>query len=191
MPIGAARGPFWPLPDDTVFFYSVRRGDPEYRGLSNFAHAGFRAPHPLLPDHSLVEFATVEHYFNAQKTLDLDDFEWIRTAPDATTAKRRGSKWGEGGRRITLRSDWEHRHRYHVMLEALRYKFALPEFVVLLDSTGDRTLAEDSPRDYEWGCRDERGGYEGRNLLGRALMRVRAERREAAALTSVRVADTG
>ena len=38
-----------------------------------------------------------------------------------------------------------------------------------------RPLAEDSPSDFVWGARDPDGGYGGRNLLGLALMCVRAE----------------
>jgi len=38
-------------------------------------------------------------------------------------------------------------------------------------------IAEDSPYDPLWGCRDRAGGYTGANLLGRALMRVRDELR--------------
>lgn len=172
------RGPYWPLPDDTAFFYSARRGDPALRGLSNFGDSPFSAPHPLIPEHPLVEFGTMEHYFNAHKTLNLFDFEWIRIAPTPRIAKLRGSRWGEDGRRITLRDEWERRVRYHVMLAGLRLKFALPEFAVLLDSTGDRMLAEDSPSDYEWGCRDAQGGYTGKNLLGRAQIKVRDENRQ-------------
>ena len=178
MPMTAEpHGPFWPLPDNTAFFYSSGRGDQAFEGLSNFARSPFMAPHPLLPGNPLVEFQTVEHYFNAHKTLDLDDFEWIRTAPSPMVAKRRGSRRGENGRHITLRDGWEHKVRYQVMLEALRFKYQLPEFRELLLSTGDRHLAEDSPRDHEWGCRDRNGGYTGRNLLGRALMKVRDELR--------------
>ena len=66
------------------------------------------------------------------------------------------------------------------MLTVLRAKFAVPELRELLLSTGDRILAEDSPRDFVWGCRDPAGGYTGQNLLGRALMRVRDEARYAA-----------
>ena len=169
--------PFAPLPDDTLFFYSYRRGDPAYRGLSNFATSPFQAPHPLLAEHPLVWFETSEHWFNANKTEDLDDFEWIRRAPSPMIAKRRGGPRGENGRRITLRARWAEHHRYWVMLDGLRHKFTLPAFAALLESTGERVLAEDSPTDFEWGCRDAAGGYSGLNLLGRAEMRVRRERR--------------
>jgi hypothetical protein len=76
---------------------------------------------------------------------------------------------------VKLRPEWDHKIRYVVMLDGLNLKFALPEFRELLISTGDAVLMEDSPRDYVWGGRDAQGGYGGRNLLGRALMRVRGE----------------
>jgi len=41
--------------------------------------------------------------------------------------------------------------------------------------THPRPLAEDSPSDFLWGARDPEGGYDGQNLLGIALMRIRDE----------------
>jgi ribA/ribD-fused uncharacterized protein len=152
------------LPADTLFFYSHGRGDPDYGDLSNFGESVFWAPHPLR-ESVMVCFGTNEHHFNAHKTLNADDFDWIVAASTPMQAKRRGSRRGERGRRIMLRPDWQHRHRYHVMLAGLRLKFALPGPRALLLSTGERHLAEDSPRDFEWGCRDRRGGWTGLNLL--------------------------
>ena len=61
------------------------------------------------------------------------------------------------------------------MLCALRGKFALEPYRSGLLLTHPRPLAEDSPSDFVWGCRDPDGGHSGRNLLGLALMRVRDE----------------
>ncbi len=185
------QNPFAPLKADTLFFYSHTRADPDYRGLSNFEHSPFQAPHPLIEGNPLVWFKTMEHHFNAHKTLWLADFEWIRKASTPRIAKRRGSRHGESGRQIELRPDWATHHRYRVMLEGLRLKYTVPALWTLLDSTGGRMLAEDSPSDYEWGCRDVRGGYTGLNLLGRAIMRVRSERRgqAVAALTDLETED--
>ena len=77
------------------------------------------------------------------------------------------------------------------MLCALRGKFALEPYRSMLLLTHDRPLAEDSPTDFIWGCRDADGGYSGRNLLGLALMRVRDElvdrvRRDLRRLTGLR-----
>jgi predicted NAD-dependent protein-ADP-ribosyltransferase YbiA (DUF1768 family) len=62
------------------------------------------------------------------------------------------------------------------MLCGLRGKFALePYRSALLLFAHPHPLAEDSPTDDVWGCRDAQGGYSGQNLLGLALMQVRDE----------------
>jgi predicted NAD-dependent protein-ADP-ribosyltransferase YbiA (DUF1768 family) len=61
------------------------------------------------------------------------------------------------------------------MLCAVRGKFALEPYRSALLLTHPRPLAEDSPTDFVWGCRDPHGGHGGQNLLGRALMQVRGE----------------
>jgi len=81
------------------------------------------------------------------------------------------------GRDVALPADWD-QLRLLVMLDVVRAKFAAESLHELLLSTGDHVLAEDSPYDPVWGCRDRRGGYTGQNLLGRALMRVRDELRD-------------
>lgn len=110
-------------------------------------------------------YRTVEHAFQAAKATTLEDHERVRTAPGPGYAKMEG-------RRITLRDDWE-KVKYEVMLECLRAKFAIPSFKGRLLSTGDRELREDSPTDFVWGYRNN-----GQNLLGKALMTIRAELRE-------------
>jgi predicted NAD-dependent protein-ADP-ribosyltransferase YbiA (DUF1768 family) len=44
-----------------------------------------------------------------------------------------------------------------------------------LPLTHARPLADDSPKDFAWSCRDQQGGHGGQNLLGLAVMRVGAE----------------
>jgi ribA/ribD-fused uncharacterized protein len=138
---------------------------PEWKALSNFAGGPLRIDHPLRP--GTADYRTVEHWFQAGKTLDLERHEHIRCAPGPKEAKRRG-------RAVDLRPDWA-AVKVDVMLVALRAKFAMPEYRELLLSTGSRPIGEDSPHDFEWGVRDRRGGYTGKNLLGAALERVRAE----------------
>ena len=60
-------------------------------------------------------------------------------------------------------------------MHALRGKFAFEPYRSALLLTHPRPLAENSPSDFAWGCRDTQGGYGGQNLLGLALMQVRAE----------------
>lgn len=80
-------------------------------------------------------------------------------------------KWG---RKVKLRSNWD-QVKYDVMIEVCYAKFSQnPELRDLLLSTGDRVLHEDCP-DPWWG-----GGPnypQGRDLLGKALMKVRSRLR--------------
>jgi ribA/ribD-fused uncharacterized protein len=146
----------------TLFFYGGL--------LSNFASTprlelpfGYYGHHET----SRVRVRTVEHYFQACKTTDRLAFERIFGYPTAASAKR-------AGRRTNLRPDWEE-VKLDVMLHALRGKFALEPHRVALLRTLPRPLAENSPTDFVWGARDAHGGYAGQNLLGIALMQVRAE----------------
>jgi predicted NAD-dependent protein-ADP-ribosyltransferase YbiA (DUF1768 family) len=59
------------------------------------------------------------------------------------------------------------------MLCGLRGKFALEPYRSALLLTHPHPLAEDSPTDFIWGCRDAQGAYNGHNLLGLALIQVR------------------
>jgi len=123
----------------------------------------------------LVDVPTGEHWFHAVKTTNPDDFAWVMAAPNAKSAKRRGSREGEHGRRITLRPGWDDGISQAVMLAANRGKFLLEPFRSYLLLTGATPLAEDSPHDDRWGCRDRSGGFTGLNWLGLTLMQVRAE----------------
>jgi ribA/ribD-fused uncharacterized protein len=138
---------------------------PEWKPLSNFVGGPLRIDHPLRP--GTADYRTVEHDFQACTTADLERHEHIRCSPGPKEAKRRG-------RAVDLRPDWADM-KFEVMLTALRTKFANPELRELLLATGARPIGEDSPHDYEWGIRDRRGGYTGKNLLGAALQQVRDE----------------
>ena len=114
-----------------------------------------------------VLYPTTEHYFQAAKSLELREHEWIRRAPNPKTAKARG-------RKVLLRSDWE-AVRFEIMLTSLRAKFNKEPFRNQLLQTSGSYLAEDSPYDPTWGIRAKDGTWTGTNLLGRALMIVRDE----------------
>ena len=104
------------------------------------------------------------------KTLDRSERERIAALPKAVQAKR-------AGRTVTMRRDWD-----DVKLSAMRYllrqKYApgTPHARALL-ATGDAEIVEwNYWHDREFGrCSCDRCGGQGRNELGRALMRVRAE----------------
>lgn len=155
----------WDQPD-TIYFWSGRGG--QFAQFSNFAHTPF-AMRSWRDPSQLVLYPSGEHAFQAAKAGSLSEHEQIRQAPTPLAAKRLG-------RNASLPENWDIRRRI-VMLTLLRAKFARPDLSELLLCTGERLLAEDSPYDAVWGCRDKAGGYTGQNLLGRALMRVRDELR--------------
>jgi ribA/ribD-fused uncharacterized protein len=164
-------------PSQALFFY----GGP----FSNFVSPGGRdvfvtADHAWtirLPGSAPVtevitygaRYRTVEHFFQASKAQSYEAHELVRRAPTADEAKHLGrSTW--------MRVDWDE-VKYTYMLIGLRAKFEDERLRAYLLGTGERLIAEDSPTDDVWGIRDERGGYTGQNLLGQALMEVRAELR--------------
>lgn len=79
------------------------------------------------------------------------------------------------GRQLNpIREDWDY-VKIKVMEEALFHKFTQHESLKeLLLSTGDSILIEDSPYDSFWGC-GKHG--DGRNELGKALMKLREKLR--------------
>jgi ribA/ribD-fused uncharacterized protein len=118
-----------------------------------------------------VCYPSLEHAFQAAKTLDPEDREWIRRATSPKQAKRRGGRRGEGGRRITLRSDWE-AVKVELMRELIGIKFARgSELAERLLATGEGELVEGNWwGDRFWGVCDGRG----ENWLGRLLVECRA-----------------
>jgi predicted NAD-dependent protein-ADP-ribosyltransferase YbiA (DUF1768 family) len=145
-------------------------------------------------------WATVEHYFQAQKFPDCPEYqEIIRTANTANKAfmlanqkKKYGyaSKWylNKDDRRLindlideyqqvaNIRQDWDDSHvKRHIMRNAVFAKFSQnPRLGELLISTGDANIVEDSPRDWYWGVGSDGTG---KNRLGKILVRVRTKLR--------------
>ena len=134
----------------------IDRFDGEYAFLSNYSASPFRIDYVLFP--------TMEHYFQANKADNQNDYLHIAYAPTPVEAKRLG-------RKIQLRSDWEE-IKDKVMLTGLRKKFANPELRNLLLATGDEELIEGNYwGDTYWGvCNGV-----GQNKLGKLLMQVREE----------------
>lgn len=112
-------------------------------------------------------YPTVEHAYQAAKTHDLIVRQFIRIAPTPKRAKQLG-------RKAQLRHDWED-IKVEIMHALVRDKFrSHPELTHRLISTGDQTLIEGNWwQDRFWGmCEGE-----GRNELGKILMKVREELR--------------
>lgn len=116
-----------------------------------------------------------ESYFQACKARDRDTFLEILGARPVVAKELDGPNGI-----VQLREDWE-RVRYAVMLTFNRVQWRLDGWRELLLMTGEQTLAELSPYDVEWGCKERHSGrYTGRNLLGICHMHVRQELRQEA-----------
>lgn len=135
---------------------AITRFAAEYRWLSNFALAVVQLDG--------VSYPTVEHAYQAAKTLDISERNQISSCASPGEAKR-------AGRHVTLRGDCES-VKVSVMRELLRQKFSIPKYALLLTATGDAMLIEGNNwGDTFWGiCRGE-----GQNRLGRLLMSIRHE----------------
>ena len=131
----------------------------EYRFLSNFYICNIIYKDEL--------YSTVEHAYQAQKTLNLEKREQIRTAPTAGAAKRLG-------RSVKLRSDWN-KIKLPLMLELLMEKFKVDTVLgdKLVETGGVQLIEGNNWNDDYWGkCTSK-----GQNMLGVMLMLVRAENR--------------
>lgn len=128
----------------------------EYSFLSNFY------PSPILYDG--YEYPTVEHAYQAAKTHDPATRKQIRDAETPAKAKRLGKS-------VALRKDWE-QVKVNVMSELVLQKFARHiELGDKLCDTGTEHLEEGNTwGDRFWGTVDG----EGKNMLGKILMKVRA-----------------
>lgn len=127
----------------------------EYAFLSNFYPS-------KIYDFEGNEYPTVEHYFQAMKTMNPWERKKIAAAPTPGKAKQMG-------RRVNLRKDWED-IKLKVMKHAIMQKFSDPDFRNPLIRTGDAELIEGNWwGDTYWGvCNGV-----GENHLGQLLMEAR------------------
>lgn len=125
----------------------------QYRFLSNFV------PASVMLDG--VKYATVEHAFQAAKTLDLKERELFQNINPAEAKKR--------GKQVKIREDWE-QVKISVMRDLLVQKFSKPTYQSKLLATKGQQLIEGNYwGDVFWGvCRGE-----GQNHLGKLLMEIR------------------
>lgn len=136
----------------------------KYAFLSNFYDS------PIVDRLNGVVYPSVEHYFQAKKTVDMNEYIQIVHANTPGKAKRLG-------RECHLREDWED-VKEAVMEEGLRLKFADPELRRKLIDTYPNELVEGNHwHDNTWGdcrcakCRNRIG----QNKLGKLLMKLRSE----------------
>ena len=126
----------------------------DYRFLSNFWPC------------DVYGWPTVEHAYQASKTIDLSERQLIMQCPTPGQAKR-------AGQHVTLRPDWNNL-RIPIMIGLLRMKFGLvnPLLRELLLMTKDAELIEGNKwGDVYWGVSNGIG----ENNLGKLLMVVRKE----------------
>lgn len=130
----------------------------DYRFLSNF----YMRP----VNYEGHTWPSVEHAYQAAKTDDSADKVEILHARTPGEAKRQG-------RRVQLHPNWE-RIKDEIMLELLREKFSDPWLGRLLMETRGFLIEGNSWHDNYWGiCYCNTCPGEGRNKLGRSLMKVR------------------
>ena len=129
--------------------------DGKYAFLSNFYDS------PIQGDDGIT-YPTVEHYFQAMKTLNIGQRQEIAAQDTPGKAKRLG-------RAVNLRPDWE-QIKSDVMRQGVTAKFQIPELRERLLATGDAILIEGN----WWGdtCWGVCNGV-GENRLGKILMEVR------------------
>ncbi len=134
----------------------------EYRFLSNF--------HEARVEYNGLAFGSNEAAFQAQKCM---------TEAEKAAFTEFGPGKSKGlGRRVPLRPDWEE-VKEGIMEEIVRAKFTQhPELAAKLLATGEKVLVEGNTwGDTCWGI-DLRTG-QGENHLGKILMKVREELKEA------------
>ena len=122
---------------------------------------------PCKVEYGGIIYPTIEHAFQAAKTLDKDLRMQISHMKSPNEAKA-------AGRSLKLRPDWE-KIKNDVMYKLLRLKFEQPYFRRRLLGTGSVLLIEGNWwHDTYWGVYEGRG----QNMLGRMLMRIRQELKE-------------
>jgi ribA/ribD-fused uncharacterized protein len=142
----------------------IDKFDGEFAMFSNF--------YPCIIKFNGIEFATVEHAYQASKTKEAKFWLEISklSARQAGKAKRIGQK-------VPLQKDWE-LMKISYMRSFLKQKFIQRPFRELLLSTHPRPIIEGNYwHDNFWGdCRCKKCvDIEGRNHLGRLLMLRRSK----------------
>jgi N-glycosidase YbiA len=144
-------------PSIKIYFYKVNNS---YGCFSNFS------PHSI--ELAGENWATVEHYYQAQKFVGTRFEELmvqIHAAPTPEIAAQIGRKPEH-----QPHPNWD-RYKCEVMYRAVWQKFTTHASIQqTLIETNDAEIIEDSPVDYFWGCGIDRTGT---NHLGKILMQVR------------------
>lgn len=136
------------------------KGPEQYRFLSNF--------HPCSISYEGIEYPSVEHAFQAAKSLDMEERRKVAACKSPTLAKR-------AGRKVALRDGW-HVIKLGILEELLRLKFKDPALAAQLQGTGDAELVEN---DF-WKNRGKKATapvVDVGGVMGSLLMKIRGEAR--------------
>lgn len=116
-----------------------------------------------------VTWKSVEHYYQAEKSLDPVYRQLVHDAATPADAKALGNDPA-----YAHRADWD-TWKLMAMRRGLFYKFLQNrDLRELLLSTGDKELHENSMVDYYWGIGEKGTGL---SMLGKELMALREELR--------------
>lgn len=125
-------------------------------------------PFPLIQEFKgeVLSFASVEHFYQGNKTLVLEERK-LFTNPSLKPGKAKRLS-----RSLTIREDWE-LVQVQVMKEALQLKWTQEPFKTQLLKSEGSIIEFNNWRDKDWGvCITS---LEGRNILGILLEEVREE----------------
>jgi N-glycosidase YbiA len=128
----------------------------KHRFLSNFW--------PSRVDMGIITYPTVEHAYQAAKTLDYNHRKRIALLDTPGQAKREGKL-------VVVRADWDE-VKIMAMTFLVTQKFRIPELRKMLVDTGDEYIQEGNTwGDVFWGvCRGK-----GHNHLGHIIMDIRSK----------------
>ena len=115
-----------------------------------------------------LEFSSVEHAYVAAKTTDLEIRKQIQQIQKAADVKK-------FGRVLKLRSDWTDEFKLSVMEGLVNQKFQIPELREKLKGTGEQEIIESNYwcDNFFGSCTCNKCGNQGRNELGKLLMKTR------------------
>jgi ribA/ribD-fused uncharacterized protein len=126
----------------------------EHRWLSNFWLVNIH--------YENITYPSVEHAYQAAKTLDVEQQKTIALLPTPGKAKR-------AGRRVIMRDDWD-KIKVYTMAYLLHIKFQHAGLRKRLIETGDCLIVEGNRwNDQFWGMCNGHG----QNILGQLIMAVR------------------
>jgi hypothetical protein len=127
----------------------------EYVFLSNF--------YPCWVEYEGMLYKSVEHAYQAAKSLSIEDRKKVQETEYAGEAKKLG-------RKLKNRNDWE-MVKVGIMEQCLLQKFNDPMLRERLLKLKDYEIVEGNNwGDTFWGIDDKKGG---KNILGRLIMKIR------------------